>query len=87
MMDKYFAYEGEAVTPAPAGPYFAECGGNSVNIRTGRGTEHESLGTLDKGEKMLAMPEEGGWCAVAAEIDGGIVAGYMAAQYVKEVTE
>lgn len=91
VMDKYFAYGDTGADPAPvpqpAEPYFATCGGNSVNVRTGRGTEHDSLGTLDKGEKMLAMPEEEGWCAVSAEIDGGIVAGYMAAQYVKEVTE
>lgn len=89
VMDKYFAYgdtgTGPAPVPQPTEPYFATCGGNSVNVRTGRGTEHESLGTLDKGDKMLALPAVDGWCAASAEIGGEIVAGYVSAQYVKEV--
>lgn len=69
------------------GVYFAVCGGSKVNIRTGRGTDHTILGVLYKGDRMLALPQIGGWCEVAAETNGKIIRGYMSGQYVREVSK
>lgn len=63
--------------------YPATCNGQGVNVRTGPGTEHRSLGKLDKGAPLIAMPKEAGWCQVAAAIDGSIAIGYMFSTYVK----
>ncbi|OPZ65873.1 MAG: Bacterial SH3 domain protein [Firmicutes bacterium ADurb.Bin506] len=72
-----------ATNTAATRAYPATCGGQGVNLRTGPGTEHRSLGKLDKGAPMIAMPKEAGWCSVAAVLDGKIVVGYMFATYVK----
>jgi len=96
VMDKYFEYgtvqngnnQSVPIT-APtvsALPYYATCSGAGVYIRTGRGTGNPNIGVAKKGDKMLALPAVSGWCAVAAVVNGAIVAGYMSAQYVKAVT-
>lgn len=72
-------------TTAPK-PFYAVCGGQGVNIRTGRGTANASLGKADKEALMLAQPAVENWHAVAVVINGKLVTGYMHGDYVKEVT-
>jgi len=95
VMDKYFEYDVGANTnekpgtgtppmqPVDGNAYFAVCGGNDVNVRTGRGTAFPTLGQLDKGDKMLALPEKDDWCAVSCVLGGKMVSGYMFSQYVR----
>jgi len=93
VMDKYFDYDlgasykpGEAAGQATeAAPFFATCGGNLVNIRKGRGTTYASIGKALKGAELYALPAVAGWCEIAAVVDGKIVTGFMASEYVKEV--
>ena len=90
VMDKYFDYGteepgGEIKPSEDKTAYFATCTGNGVNVRTGRGTTFESIGTLNKEEKMLALPAVDGWCEVAVTVQGKLLSGYMAEQYVAEV--
>ena len=70
---------------APIGAYFATCSGNNVYIRLGAGTQYTAIGALSAGEKMLALPPVGGWCAVSAYKGGKWLEGYMYGQYVREV--
>lgn len=63
--------------------YPAYCGGSGVNVRTGRGTQHDSIGKVERNAPMIAMPKEGGWCQIATAIDGKIAVGFMFATYVK----
>lgn len=63
--------------------YPAYCGGSGVNVRTGRGTQHNSIGKAESNALMIAMPKEGGWCQIATVLDGKIAVGYMFATYVK----
>ncbi len=78
---KYVAQN--ATNTAATRAYPAYCSGQGVNFRTGPGTEHSSLGKLDKGAPIIAMPKEAGWCRAAAVIEGAITVGYVFATYVK----
>lgn len=68
---------------APKEAYFAVCGGGSVYLRCGPGAQTRKLGTVHRGDKLLALPAEGGWCEVAAMQESGIARGYMAERYVR----
>ena len=92
VMDKYFDYgDGTAIVPSPTPEKggndvnHATCTGNGVNLRSGPDTTYKSLGKLNTGDKLLALPDVRGWRTVAACIDGNMVVGYMSAQYVREV--
>ena len=63
--------------------YPAYCSGSGVNVRTGRGTQHDSIGKAEKNAPMIAMPKENGWCQIAVALDGKITVGFMSATYVK----
>ena len=65
----------------------AVCGGNSVHVRSGRGTKHNVLATLRKGDLLLALPPIDGWCEITYVSAGTFRQGYMSAKYVasKEV--
>ena len=39
--------------------------------------------TLNKGDLLIAMPREAGWCNAAAVIEGHIAVGYVFCLYVK----
>lgn len=84
IMDKRFVY---ASVPSEAYPYFAVCGGNSVHVRSGRGTKHNVLATLRKGDLLLALPPIDGWCEITYVSAGTFRQDYMSAKYVasKEV--
>ncbi len=76
--------------PLPAGAggehghaCFATVGGGSVYVRAGRGKAHKALGVAHKGDALLALPPEDGWCQVAAVLNGAIATGYMAERYVE----
>ncbi|HPY36750.1 MAG TPA: NlpC/P60 family protein [Clostridia bacterium] len=71
--------------PTLAKPYHAVCGGQGVNVRTGRGTAHPSLGKADKNVPMLALPAVDGWHEVAVVLGGKVTLGYMHTDYVKAV--
>ena len=71
---------------APKEAYFAVCSGGSVYLRRGPGAETQKLGTVHRGDKLLALPAEDGWCEVAAMQKNGIASGYMAERYVKRET-
>lgn len=73
----------DATDTASTRAYPATCSGQDVNIRTGRSTEHSSIGTLNKGDLLIAMPREAGWCNAAAVIEGHIAVGYVFCLYVK----
>jgi len=64
--------------------YNAKCSGSKVNVRTGRGTSHKSLGKLEKHAPMLALSKQDGWCEIACYLDGKLQLGYMSAQYVQK---
>jgi hypothetical protein len=78
-MDKVFEYE-QSTEP----PFFAVCGANKVNVRSGRGTIYKSIGFQNKGDMLLALPAVDGWCAVSCVIGDKLVVGYMYAQYVEK---
>ncbi|HOR13607.1 MAG TPA: NlpC/P60 family protein [Clostridia bacterium] len=73
------------IPPAPLKPYHAVCGGQGVNVRTGRGTSFTSLGKADRDVPMLALPAVDKWHEVAVVLGGKIVTGYMHTDYVKAV--
>lgn len=79
VMDKYFEYDSVDAEDV----YYAKCTGNKVNVRKGRGTSYASIGKLNKGDIMLAMPAVDGWCEVSAKINNRLMVGYMSAQYVE----
>lgn len=62
---------------------YAYCAGGSVNVRAGRGTEHRVLAVAHRGDRLLAKSCENGWCAVAADIDGRLVTGFMSGKYIE----
>ena len=64
-------------------PYYAYCSGSRVNVRTGRGTSAPIIATASKGDLILALPAQDGWCEVQLYIDGKPISGYMSANYVK----
>ncbi|MFT7595439.1 MAG: hypothetical protein ACI8R4_002767 [Paracoccaceae bacterium] len=49
----------------------------NVNVRTGPGSSHESLGVLNQGTTvdLLNCNDSGSWCAVAAQGQNGFVSG------------
>lgn len=80
------------VTPTPVVPvvsnkvYNAICSGTKVNVRSGRGTAHNAITQLVKGDCMLALPAKDGWCEIAYVSNKGLFAtGYMSEKYVKKV--
>lgn len=77
---------GAPAAEAPKEAYFAVCSGGSVYLRRGPGAETQKLGTVHRGDKLLALPAEDGWCEVAAMQKNGIASGYMAERYVKRET-
>jgi hypothetical protein len=90
-MDKYFVYDLDDTWKPGDNPdiqvqsFYAICNGNDVNVRAGRSINTNSLGKLNKDDKMLALTSIDGWCEVAAEIDGVLIVGYMSEQYVSKV--
>ena len=74
----------EATPAALAAPRVTKCTGQGVNIRTGRGTQYNSIGKADKNAIMLALPAQKGWCEVAVMVDGHLKAGYMSDTYVED---
>jgi hypothetical protein len=74
----------ETAQAAPAAPRVTKCTGQGVNVRTGRGTQYNSLGKADKNAIMLALPAVKGWCEVAVMVDGHLKAGYMSDTYVED---
>ena len=76
---KYIESESEDIEPTP---YIAKCLGETVNVRTGRGTQYEKIGTVRKNDILLALPKKEEWHEIACCIDGKLVTGYMSAKYV-----
>ncbi|MDL2235849.1 NlpC/P60 family protein [Christensenellaceae bacterium OttesenSCG-928-L17] len=67
------------------GAYFAVCAGGSVHVRAAESAAAEILCTAHKGDALLALPENNGFCAVALLHKNRLITGYMCARYVKEV--
>lgn len=74
--------EGDVSDDVANEPYIASCSGDSVNVRSGRGTQYDKLGVLRKNDLILALPPVSDWCEIACCINGKIVTGYMSAKYV-----
>lgn len=53
-----------------------------LNVRSGPGTGHESIGQLHNGDNVVILGEENGWYKI--EYNGGV--GYVSGQYVNETT-
>ena len=66
-----------------AGSRFAVCGGGSVNLRAGMGTEHNILAVMRKGDRLLALAGTDNWCPVSAYVNGRFLSGYMSEKYVE----
>jgi len=66
-------------------PYHAVCVGGSVNLRVGAGVEHKILAVAHKGDKLLALADDGGWCAVSAYLNGQFLHGFISEKYVARV--
>ncbi len=81
-MDKYFEYDLRAPENA-AKPFNGKCSGGSVYFREGPGKSHKAIGIVRKGEEILALPAEDGWCEAATVINGRIVKGFISSKYVK----
>lgn len=56
------ASAGEEITPAF--PYLAEVTGDSVNIRSGPGTNYYRCGNLNKGDKVKVVGSQFGWSRI-----------------------
>lgn len=81
LMTRRFVYG----TPVQQEAFHAICSGGSVNIRAGRGTEHDVVAVAHRDDLVLALTPVDGWCRVAVAMNGDIVSGYMSAKYVAEV--
>jgi len=74
--------------PAPsADAFYAVCSGGSVNLRTGAGKQFDIIAVAHKGDLVLSLPAEGGWCPVAIAVNGNIEIGFMSEKYVEVVKQ
>ena len=87
-------YGGGSVAPSPSTPstpevtekkpYWGECTGATVNVRSGPSTKYSIIGRVNKGDKLLFLGNED-WPRVAVELNGELKLGYMSKRYIKEV--
>jgi cell wall-associated NlpC family hydrolase len=71
-------------TPAGNAAYAQTMG--TVRLRTGPGTDHESIGTSDNNAPLLTMPAlENGWRETAVAINGHLQVGYMSGKYIQVI--
>lgn len=54
--------------------------GNTVNVRSGPGTDYSKVGSVAKGDTVKILGTEGNWYRISI----GNVTGYVSAEYVKQ---
>ena len=54
---------------------------DSLNIRTGPGTEYNYLGSMARGKWVEILEESGSWCRVSINVNGATLFGYFRSEY------
>ena len=60
---------------------------DALNVRTGAGTNHSSIGLIRKNEQVEIIGQSGSWYQVKCKVNGSETTGYVSAEYITRINE
>ena len=79
VLKSYVAVSGGSSSAQSSSPNATVTGGDTINVRSGPGTEYSRVTMVAEGKRVRVVSKDGGWCKVS--FDG--TTGYILADYVK----